>query len=103
MFNLLSSVPPEALGLIPFIVRGDDERPFAEQVEERYAHGGGWLPFGRGRWEMRGDNLRYPGDPVMRPLAWWNHPTDGSRFYVYPAAICAVVHADGRFDVVRLD
>lgn len=40
----------EQLGYIPLFFAADDPRPAAEQLNERYAHGGGWRPRPPGHW-----------------------------------------------------
>lgn len=91
------------LGYIPRIVRADDPRPIAEQVATGYAHGGGYSPFGKGMWKFdpKTKTLRYPGDPPFKPIA--ELQVRDELFIVYQHAVCAVVQADGRFDVIRMD
>lgn len=96
-------VLPRALGYIPQIIRTDDMRPSSEQIHERYAHGGGWSPWERGKWTMDDDGtMHYPQDDPMEPLAILVHP-NGETVRFYDCAIISITNADGTFDVARLD
>ena len=60
----------EHLGFLPDFLSERDRRPAAQQINENYAHGGGWHPNLKGEWMMlEGHKLKYPGDPVLAPLA----------------------------------
>ena len=52
-FKLDKNADREALGLLPDIIRDDDMRSVKEQIELRYAHGGGYKPFGEGKVTMK--------------------------------------------------
>jgi hypothetical protein len=104
-------------GFIPHFLSELDPRPAVEQINERYAHGGGWhdLTVGERGFRLMGGNpgmLKYPGDPPMHPLwegylhrvgttgddAW-----TGERIVIYEHAFVAIIQADGSFRVARLD
>lgn len=92
----------DVLGLIPDIITVRDPRSVAEQVADRYAHGGGWSPYGQDKWQMDEDGtLHYPGDPAFKPLAMTEVHGETVRFYDH--AIVSVRHTDGSFSVVRMD
>ncbi len=99
------------LGLIPEFLDEDDPRSAAEQIADRYAHGGGWLPLPG--WQLRQDKF------IIYPT---NSPEDRPEFYpcyfetilhpdspkpeiirVYPYAWVAVIQSNGSFEVARLD
>lgn len=55
----------EEAGLIPEFLSESDLRGAVDQINERYAHGGGWLDFSGFLVEQVGARfqLRYPGSP----------------------------------------
>jgi len=94
------------LGAVPLFFPEGDDRPAAEQIDERYAHGGGWGPFGGWRLipHTQPDHppaLKYPGDSILKPLAWMRLPTE--TVIMYRSAIVLVLRDDGTFDVARMD
>ncbi len=93
----------DRLGLLPQIILNIDPRPVKEQVADRYAHGGGWHPFGQGKWKFDPvrHTLKYPGDPVFHP--YWVTEVRDETVYVYQSGIVAVVQKDGSFEVTRMD
>lgn len=92
----------ELLGLLPFIFREDDPRPAAEQANERYAHGGGWQPFG-GFTLGQEDEILYPGDTAFRPFARLRLPLSSETILVYPYSWVVVKNDDGGWEVCRMD
>lgn len=91
------------IGYLPDIILEGDMRPAAEQIAERYAHGGGYNPFGKGIWTV-GEKmeLQYPGDPPLEAKATLIHP-NGEIIILYVADIVGIFKPDKTFDVVRLD
>lgn len=105
-------VTDEHLGLIPFFLVEEDPRPAVEQIEERYAHGGGWrdLKVGAGGFTMdAGGCIKYPGDPRMRPYAeamlhdCGTPEHKGERILIYESGFVAIAQGDNSFRVARLD
>lgn len=99
-----SQMTYDQLGWIPHIIRADDPRPVAEQVDDRYRHGGGWLPYGEGKWQrdIATGALRYGSEdeplPVLASLR-----VGEEMVYFYPYALVCVVQPDGSFEVSRMD
>ncbi len=90
----------EHLGFIPEMLSEEDPRPVREQLDENYAHGGGWDPF-KG-FKMREDNsIKYPGDPAHPPLA--RARLREETIYFYESAWVAIVQPDGSFEISRMD
>lgn len=91
------------LGYIPDIITELDERPVREQVADRYAHGGGFSPFGVGDWKLNSDTktIQYPGDPPYKPL--FSTQIRDEMVVLYDHSIVAVIQANGKFDVIRMD
>ena len=106
---------PEHLGFMPDFFDDTDPRPAAEQLAERYAHGGGWHPHSKGVWRMRESDgaLIYPGsnpgedgeeDEVFPLIALARLPLSDETLLFFVGALLAVVkETDGSFDVTRVD
>ena len=90
---------PDGLGYLPVIIRGDDPRPAKEQINDRYAHGGGWNPFPG--FTMTEGTLRYSDDPPLRLLAVARLRDETLRFY--ECSWLAIEQPDGSFEVSRMD
>lgn len=88
------------LGFLPSFLSPSDPRPAREQIDEHYSHGGGWRPF-EGFTLLPGDQLEYPGDPPMKPLAE-AHLRD-ERILFYPYEWLVIVQPDGSYEVSRVD
>ena len=55
-----------------------------EVIEKYYAHGGGWVPFGQGKWEFKDDGtLQYPEDPSLPPYITFRHNDEQVTIYAY--------------------
>lgn len=89
----------EALGNIPYFFSEEDPRPAREQINEAYIFSG-WQPF-EGFELVAEENLRYPGDPVMYPLAKARLRDETINFY--QSAWVSIVQPDGSFEVARID
>lgn len=90
------------LGFLPSFLQVEDPRPVSEQINERYAHGGGWSPYGKGKWKHLGEHtLKFPGDPPLKPLAEAKLRRETVVFY--ESAVLAVFQPDGTFEVTRVD
>lgn len=90
--------PEDYLGLIPSMIR--DNRPLREQLNEGYAHGGGWKPF-RGFTLKSNGVLTYPGDPDLPPKVWTI--VNGETLIIYDHAWVCIEQADHSFEVCRMD
>lgn len=94
----------DILGYIPEIIRSTDPQPVADQIAERYSHGGGYSPFGQGKWmyDPEDQSITYPGDPKLLPMAWAD--IHGETVIVYRHAMVAIINQDsGNFVVLRMD
>lgn len=97
------------LGLLPEILDASDPRPVAEQLEERYAHGGGYGPIGKGKWKLvdrEKFHLHYPGNPVFKPAAKFIFPKTKEVAFFYPdGSLLLIVQEDGfgEYVVTRVD
>jgi hypothetical protein len=97
------------LGFIPQFLHTDDPRPAAEQIDENYAHGGGWrpnpnaVPFWRIS-EHDGALLYDDGDgpPEVHQIVA-TAELRGEQLHLYESAWCAIIQPDGSFAVSRLD
>lgn len=97
---LLGNVPPDILGLLPFMLDDKDPRPAREQFDANYQHGGGWHPV-KGFKKLGDFKLKYPGDPAMAPIAMCKFRDELVMFY--PHAFVMVLQKDNTFEVARMD
>ena len=89
----------DRMGYVPSFFDLDDPRPAKEQLNERYAHGGGFSSIRS--FTMNGETLLYPEDPPFLPLA--KAQLNGEKLLFYQHAILAIVQSDGSFEVTRVD
>ncbi len=90
----------EHLGLIPFMLDSEDLRPASEQFDEQYQHGGGWRPF-QGHKLMENDDLQYPEDEPLSPLAEIRLREE--RILIYDYGWVAIIQPDGSYETCRMD
>lgn len=97
---------PDALGFLPEQILATDMRPVREQLQERYAHGGGWKPFNGFKTNQidTADRmvLSYPGDPPQRMLAECHHP-NGEHIRLFESHWLMVQQKDGSYEISRVD
>lgn len=60
--------PQDALGVLPSIITSTDE-PVREQLNARYAYGGGFFPSSGWHYDHATLTLRFEGEPPLDPLA----------------------------------
>lgn len=99
----------ELVGIIPSFLSEADPRPARAQIDEAYAHGGGWHPLSG--WLPQPTNinadgrnvpaLQYPGDPIYRPVAFTLLRDE--LIVVYSYAWVGIFQPTGEFSVARLD
>lgn len=90
--------PEDYIGIIPQMLH--DDRPVREQLNEGYAHGGGWQPFDGFTMDEAG-RLCFPGDPPQSPRVWTDYGSE--RIIFYDHAWVAILQRDGSFEVARMD
>lgn len=101
-FTLLHPRMTQAhLGLLPSFLSLSDPRPTREQIDTNYAHGGGWFPMRGFKYNPAKRTLKYPGDPILKPLAEAKLREEIILFY--ENAILPAVQPDGSFEVSRVD
>jgi hypothetical protein len=94
------NMTPGHLGLLPWMLDENDPRDAREQFNERYAHGGGWHPMGGFKLNPN-NSLKYPGDPVLEPLAHLQFRNELIVFY--DSSWVAIIQKDRTFEVCRMD
>ena len=95
------AVELEMMGYIPEWLHQEDPRSISKQLDAAYTFGG-WQPFGEGEWTVLDKRaLKYPGDPVMKPLAEAKLRDEVICYYGHD--LFAVFQKDGSFEVARLD
>jgi hypothetical protein len=90
----------DVVGFIPMWLDVSDLRPAAKQLNDHYAHGGGWRPF-KGFELVRENCLKYPGDPMHRPLARIKFRDE--EIFIYESGWVMIKQPDGTFEVCRMD
>lgn len=107
----------KAAGLLPVILRAEDARPAWEQLQERYAHGGGYMPV-RGNWSLSVRpsglwRLGFPGDPPYKEVSRTYLPKSRELLVLFECSFMVIVECPsasftwddepGPFVVVRVD
>lgn len=94
---------PYVMGIVPQMLSPYDPRPVVEQLNEGYAHGGGWHDFkGFTVVETEGlYELAYPGDPNMPELARIELRDEKVVFFECAWVMC--VGSDGSTRIARMD
>ena len=91
-------------GLLPMFLSAADPRGAVAQLNDAYAHGGGWRPFKGFKLVGRSTSdfvLQYPDDPPLPLLAWTM--LRGELVGLFLGSWVVVVQPDGRFEVCRMD
>jgi hypothetical protein len=99
---LVNGGTTDEIGIIPFWLNPADPRPACEQLDEAYAHGGGWQPFEGFKYQpKRGHSIKYPGDPAMKPIGMMKFRDE--MIVWYPHAWVMILQKDGSFEICRMD
>lgn len=99
---ILINATPDDIGPLPYWLQESDPRPAREQLNEHYAHGGGWQPFQGFRYRpKRGHSIVYPGDPPLKPLAMMKFRDE--MIVWYPHAWIMILQKDGSHEICRMD
>jgi hypothetical protein len=92
---------PDVLGFLPDIILSSDRRPVKEQLQDRYAHGGGYrhIPgFTMDEYNV----MTYPGDPPYKPTA--AAMINGELVIFYrQGSLLAILKSPTEFEVTRVD
>jgi hypothetical protein len=100
--GVLRGVTYEHLGYIPTFLSVNDPRPAKEQINTRYAHGGGWNSSKSFDFDLKGLKLLSKhGDPPLEPLAetWLRY----EHILYYDSSFVAIVQIDGSYEIARID
>lgn len=94
------------LSVLIYFLNTDDPRGAVAQLNDSYAHSGGWRSFkGFALLQKPGGplawRLSYPGDPPMRARAYCHLREE--TCVLFQSDWVAVVQPDGSYDVARLD
>lgn len=90
----------EALGRLPFMLDLNNPAPAREQLDQGYAHGGGWDPF-QGFTLRKDYCLIYSGDPPVKPIAMT--VLRNELVVLYEHEWVAIIQKDRSFEVARMD
>jgi hypothetical protein len=96
---------PRELGYLPQFIQEIDPRSAREQLDESYAHGGGWRRFegftldsGKPPAEW---TLEYPEDPPTRIVGYGRLRDEIIALFEHDWV--AIVQRDGAYEVARMD
>jgi hypothetical protein len=92
---------PDHVGMIPSWLDLNDPRSAKEQLNEGYAHGGGWHSFSGFTMDKNTGAIKFPGDPPHPPLA--SIVFRDELIVIYEHAWVAIVQPDGSFEICRMD
>lgn len=96
----LNTGGPESVGFIPEMLSEANPATARQQLDAGYIHGGGWVPFNG--FELRADNsIKYPGDPVHKPLAVMKLRDE--QIFVYESGWVMVLQPDRSYEIARMD
>ena len=92
-----------AWGMIPSMLSAHDERSAKEQINENYAHGGGWRSFAGFTLSEHDDGYRidYPEDPSFRELG--RAKLRDEKIVLFEASWVAIIQPDGTYEISRMD
>jgi hypothetical protein len=93
---------PSWLGFLPDILLAEDKRPVKAQLEDRYAHGGGFRPIAGMKLNRMTMIMHFPGDPPYVPAAWTQIGEE--KVYYYPlCSLLLILQPDHSWEVTRVD
>jgi hypothetical protein len=92
---------PDMVGILPEFLDPKDPRPAREQLNENYAHGGGWSPMKGWRMEPSSHIMHYDDEVPLRPLA--RIRLRNESVLLYESSWVAIVQPNGEFEVSRMD
>jgi hypothetical protein len=90
---------PEDWGIIPSFLNEDDTRSAKEQIDSHYV--GGWNSFEGFTLDAQNMQLKYTGDPPLKPLSAMSFRDE--MLFMYEYAWVLIMQKDGSYDVARLD
>lgn len=96
----------DIVGFLPQFLDDESDWRARKQIDEAYAHGGGWRDFkGFTLHNPRSQRpkLTYPGDPPTEAVAYWKLPLTDELVILFDHAWVAVVAADDSFEIARID
>lgn len=89
------------LGIIPELIYRAD-MPVVEQVNQNYAHGGGWQRFPGFKLNRADMSIKFPGDPAFLPCAK-AQINEKETVYVYPYAWVLIDRGGDDWEISRMD
>ncbi|RPI45491.1 MAG: hypothetical protein EHM67_02380 [Hyphomicrobiaceae bacterium] len=94
-------VTEDLLGFLPLIFDDRDPAPAREQVEAKYAHGGGWQPLPDWRVDVATGLAKYPGDSAIKPVC--ATMIRDEKILLYPHSWVCIIQPDGSYEMARID
>jgi hypothetical protein len=94
-------LPGYNTGPLPDWLDEKDPRSAAEQINEHYAHGGGWQPFQGHTFNTERQTLDYPGAPPMRACAAMRLRHELIVMFEFDWVM--IRQRDGSYEICRMD
>lgn len=92
----------DVVGYLPMMLDEANPKSAREQLNDGYAHGGGWHPFpGHTFHDGLEPTLTYPEDPPLGAVAEWKLRDE--RIILFDSAWVAIVQPDGSYEIARMD
>lgn len=100
---MLHFSPLAPAGYLPLMLDERDPRSVQEQLNESYAHGGGWNSFSGFILSKRGGKyaLSYPGDPLMLEVS--RAQFRDQLLVLFQYSWLGIIENDELLDVARVD
>lgn len=104
-----SWTPLFVAGYLPMIIVPQSPEPAKVQIEQRYAHGGGFYKFNG--FNLVGDRdtpaghlcLSYPDDLLNHEISRIHLPKTDELVVLFEGSFVAIIQANGDFEVTRMD
>lgn len=93
---------PTGLGYLTDFLLESDPRPIRDQLNERYAHGGGYSPIEGIAFDPSTGALTFPGDPTLFPSAMAQFNSETVIFY-QSCELLVIIQPDGSHEVTRVN
>jgi hypothetical protein len=94
------TAPGVDLGYLPDLISEDDIRPVKEQLDDKYRYGGGWRPMKGFSFDKHTYAIKYPGDPLLRPIA--QAQLRDEKIFLYEGDWLMIVQPDSSYEIARV-
>lgn len=89
------------LGFVPDFFSNGVDKPAREQLNDNYAHGGGYSEIKGFTFNKENLTLKYPGDPLLQCLA--RSKLHDEQLFFFDHALLVILQPSGEWAVTRVD